>query len=214
MTSGPCRKLCDCRVEEYLQALASGAETPGGGSASALAGALGAAAGLMVTAFTADPAKFPAAAGEIPAMARALEGGRAKLRDAIDADAVAFGGFAKVYAMPKATPEEKAARAAKMQETLKAAMAVPLQVMETAAFCLEFVPRLAACGNQNLITDAGVAAVLLEAAARAARLNVMINLKFIKDEALKAGTRERVSALAARAAELAAETAAIVEEAL
>ncbi|MBP5233574.1 MAG: cyclodeaminase/cyclohydrolase family protein, partial [Planctomycetes bacterium] len=136
------------------------------------------------------------------------------LRDAIDADAAAFGGFAKVYAMPKTTPEEKAARAAKMQETLKAAMAVPLQVMETAAFCLEFVPRLAACGNTNLITDAGVAGVLLEAAARAARLNVLVNLKFIKDEGLQAATRARVAALADRAAALAAETAAIVEKSL
>lgn len=208
------RKLSEHSVEEYLAALASGAETPGGGSASALAGALGAAAGLMVTAFTADPAKFPAAATEIPAMARALAEGRARLSHAIDADAEAFGGFARVYAMPKSTAEEKAARAAKMQETLQAAMAVPLEVMETAAFCLEFVPRLAACGNPNLITDAGVAGVLLEAAARAARLNVLINLKFIKDEGLQAATRARVAALADRAAALAAETAAIVEKSL
>ena len=206
--------LVNLSVEEYLEALASGAETPGGGSASALAGALGAAAGLMVIRFSEDPGKFAGVADAVARINVVLNSGKTLLRRCIDADAEAFAGFKKVYAMPKTTPEEKAARTQAMQETLFAAMQAPLQVMKTAAACLEPLPELADVGNKNLITDTGTAAVLLEAAVRAARLNVLVNLKFLKDEDVKRETRATVDELSARAASLAAVVAGKMESAL
>lgn len=203
--------LRELSVVDYVDALGSDAETPGGGSASALAGALGTAAALMVNYFTVDNEKFSAGREEILQLIENLQDKKKKLLQGIDDDAAAFAGFGKVYAMPKNTPEEKAARTAAMQATLQAAMRVPLEIMETAVQGLEKLPRLCAIGNPNLITDTGVAAILLEAAVRAARVNVLINLKFIKDAALKENTARRVGELQARAAELCREVEKRVE---
>ena len=206
--------LRELSVVDYVDALGSGAETPGGGSASALAGALGTAAALMVNYFTVDNEKFSAGRDEILQLIENLQDKKEKLLQGIDDDAAAFAGFGKVYAMPKNTPEEKAARAAAMQATLQAAMRVPLEIMETAVAALEKLPRLCEIGNPNLITDTGVAATLLEAAVRAARVNVLINLKFIKDLSIKKNAAGRVRELTARAAEYARTVAENVEKAL
>ncbi|GHS91897.1 sugar ABC transporter substrate-binding protein [Planctomycetales bacterium] len=175
----------DQSITQYLDALASGVEVPGGGSAAALAGAVGAATAMMAANFSLDPKKFAAVSAEVRDLLAQLQRYRAAMRRAVDDDAVAFGKFRAVCALPKNTSEEKARRDAALQKALTAAMQPPWRVMNAATAALRLLPRLAAIGNENLCTDTGGGAILLEAAVRAARLNVLVNLRYLKDEAQK-----------------------------
>lgn len=201
-------------IEAYIQQAASGSETPGGGSVSALCGALASCMASMAAQFTAGKPKYAAFEEEIQNTLTTLATQRAILMKAVDGDAEAFDKIAAVYGMPKTTDGEKAARDAAMQAALQGGMAVPLEVMRACAAALACLPRLAEVGNKNLITDTGVAAILLDAACRAARLNVAINLKWMKDIALVEATRKEVDSLLERADRLSQETLLLVEQAL
>lgn len=187
-------------IRQYVDQAASNAETPGGGSVSGLVGALAACMGEMAANFTTGKKKFADVESRVLDILATLTPLRETMLKAMDDDAVAFAKFADVYAMPKDTEEDKSAREAAMQKALRGAMAVPLSVMLAAVKALEVLPELAKIGNPNLISDTGVAAILAEAATRAAYLNVMVNLKFIKDTDLVRDTRAEVEDLLARAA--------------
>ncbi|MDR0867407.1 MAG: cyclodeaminase/cyclohydrolase family protein [Planctomycetota bacterium] len=204
----------DQSITQYLDALASGVEVPGGGSAAALAGAVGAATAMMAANFSLDPKKFAAVSAEVCDLLAQLQKNGEAMRRAIDEDAVAFGKFNEVYALPKDTPEEKARRDAAMQETFAAAMQPPLRLMEAATEALQLLPRLAAIGNKNLITDTGGGAILLEAAVRAARLNVLVNLRYLKDETQKKHVAAQVEEWRQTAASMAAKVENWAEYAL
>lgn len=201
-------------IDAYIREAASGSETPGGGSVSALCGALASCMASMAAAFTAGKPKYAEVEDEIRSTLATLDAQRGILMKAVDGDAEAFHKITAVYGMPKATEEEKAARDAAMQEALQGGMAVPLDVMRACVEALVCLPRLAEVGNKNLITDTGVAAILLDAACRAARLNVAINLKWMKDAALVEATRNEVDSLLERADRLSQETLLLVEQAL
>ena len=201
-------------LQDYIEAASSGAEVPGGGSVSAVVAALGASMGEMVGNFTAGKKKYAPFEAEVQEILRELERIRGELLACVDLDAEAFLKFNDVYAMPKGTEEEKAARTEAMQACLLGAMQPPLLIMRLALTALQQLPVLAEKGNQNLITDAGVAAVALFAAIRSARYNVMINLKWLRDKEEVETRRGEVSAILAQAAEIAASVEALVEEAL
>ena len=129
-----------------------------------------------------------------------LHEGMKALLPLIDRDTRAFDAYLAAVGMPKDTPEEKAARHAAMQEGLKAAVQVPLEVMRTADRCWEAMAEMAAHGNPASRSDLEVGAKALEAGIWGAFRNVAINLPGIEDEPFRRATAEEAEALAARAA--------------
>ncbi len=183
-------------LQEYLDEAASNRPTPGGGSVSSLAAALGSTMASMAANFTVGRKKFSEVEPQVKELLARLDEARAKLLDAMQLDTEAYAAVGAAYSGPKTTDEEKAARREAIQKALKGAMEPPLASVRASLEALRATRGLLDVANPNLITDVGVAAVLLEAAARGAYLNVAINLKSIKDADLVEKTRaEAVSAL-------------------
>jgi formiminotetrahydrofolate cyclodeaminase len=168
-------------LKTYSDALASGGPTPGGGSAAALVGALGAALNSMVANFTVGREKFAAVDAQARDLLAESEHLRADLERLTQADTEAYAQVSAAYKMPRDTDEEKAARQDAIQEALKAAAQVPMEAVRACHRVLEIANELLAVGNPNLITDVGVAARFALAALECATLNAEINLIHIKD---------------------------------
>ena len=201
-------------LERYLHDAASGEPTPGGGSVAALAGALACTMAQMAANFTTGKKKYQAVEAEVQERLAGLQAARDELGALMQRDTEAYGQVSAAYGLPKDTPEQKQARTAAIQDALVVAMAAPLDAVRACARALEATARLADVANPNLISDVGVAAVLGEAALRAARLNVDVNLAYLKDDGLVAATRQETGQLAAKAAELAKQTMTKVNQAL
>lgn len=189
-------------LKKYLDEAASGASTPGGGSVAALAGALGAALTSMVCNFTVGKKKYKDVEAEVAQILSEAEDLRSKLLDLMVLDTEVYGQVSAAYGMPRGTPEEKEARSEAIQSALKAAMGAPLEAAICCHRILKLNEPLLEKGNQNLISDVGVAVLLAESAMRSAILNVEINLSYIKDEKLCHETREKLRPLIDEAAEL------------
>ena len=182
-------KLTDTTISAFTDLLGSDAPAPGGGSASALAGALGAALTTMVAALTVGKEKYQAHEAlmqEIIARGTKL---REQLTDVIDRDTEAFNGVTAVFSMPKETEEEKTARKAAMQTALKACTLTPYEMMECSLSALELTEQALGRSNTNAASDLGVAALMLKAAVQGAWLNILINIGGIRDEAFVAQYR-------------------------
>jgi len=186
-------------LRRYIEDASSNAPTPGGGSVSALAGALGSTMACMAANFTLGQKKFAAVEPRVAAILETLETGRDHLLQLMQDDTEAYGEVSAAYALPKDTAEQKEQRTETIQAALKTAMAVPLDTVRQCADLLASLPELAEIGNPNLISDVGVAAILLEAALRGAKLNVDINLAYMKDEELVASIRTEVQKLCEKA---------------
>ncbi|MEK7395632.1 MAG: cyclodeaminase/cyclohydrolase family protein [Candidatus Poribacteria bacterium] len=182
-------------LKKYLDETASGAPTPGGGSVASLAGALGAALTSMVCNFTVGKEKYKDVEAEVAKILSEAEELRAKLLDLMVEDTQVYSEVSKAYSMPRNTPEEKEARTQAIQKALRIAMQAPLET----AFCCYKIMKLNEplldIGNQNLISDVGVAVLLAESALRSAILNVEINLSYIKDEEFCNNTRENLKTI-------------------
>ncbi len=177
-------------VEDYLDAAASGTPTPGGGSASALVAALGATMASMTGNFTTGKKKFADVQAEVNELLESLSDARRRLADLAQKDTEAYGAVSEAFKLPRKTDEEKLAKRNAVAEACRGAMAVPLDTVRACREALVATRRMADLANPNLITDVGVAAILLEAAARGAALNVRVNLPSINDE----NTTEQVTA--------------------
>jgi len=188
-------KLTQQTVTEFLDALASNAPAPGGGSVAALSGALGAALLSMVCNLTLGKKKYAAVQDDITALVERTEALRHHLTGLLDADVEVFSGVSAAYKMPRDTPELKAARSAAIQDALKAATQVPLDVAKACVEVLELCTQTAEQGNQGAVSDAGVAVLMAEAGLRSAALNVIINIHAIKDEAFNAKVQGELDAL-------------------
>ena len=186
-------------VREYAASLASGEPTPGGGSAAALCGALGAALGEMAGNFTVGREKFAAVDAEVRAILERLESRRVALLDLTDADADAYAQVGAAYSLPRGSDAEKAARSAAIQEALKAAAQVPLAVTEACAAIIADLEELRLKANPNLLSDVAVSAEFALAALRCGMLNVDVNLAAIKDPEWVAEKREYIDGLLAGA---------------
>ena len=182
----------------FLEELSSKQAVPGGGGASALAGALGAALGSMVGNLTLGKKKYADVEVEILTLNERADPLREKLLSLADADAEAFLPLSEVYSMPKETPEEQAARAKAMESALDAACAVPMEIMEASCRVTELLEVYAEKGSTLAVSDAGVGAALCSAAIRGASLNVFINTKYMAD-------REKAAALETKAGAMLAE---------
>lgn len=169
-------------IAAYLNALASKQSTPGGGGAAALTGSQAAALLSMVINFTLGNKKYADVHAVMTGHLAASEQLRRQLLALADEDAVAFEAVSAVYAMPKETEVEKAARGDALQAALIGAARVPMATAERCLDVLRLAEPVAAQGNSNVVSDAATAIYLADAALRAAVVNVNINLKFIKDE--------------------------------
>lgn len=172
-------KLKDMTVASYLQILSSDAPAPGGGSASALSGAQGAALAAMAAGLTALSPKYDGEAAR-HIQARGLDQA-GKLREQVDRDTDAFHLVASAYQMPKGTDEEKQARSRAIQAGTLASTQAPLETMALSLEALKTARELLGGFNTNAASDLGVAALQLLAAVKGAWLNVLINTVSMKD---------------------------------
>lgn len=198
-------KLAEMQVTEFVNLMASDAPAPGGGSAAALEGALGAALTAMVCALTIGKKKYADVqdlAAESMEKANDL---KARFVDVMDRDTEAFNAVSAVFAMPKETDVEKAARKAAMQEALKGCTKTPFEMMQLACETLELTRSLVGRLNASAASDLGCSALSLRAAIQGAWLNVLINISGINDEAFAAEYRKNGEALLAKALPLADE---------
>ena len=196
-------KLAELKTSEFVDLLASDAPAPGGGSAAALEGALGAALTAMVCGLTVGKkkyAEFQELAEEAQKKATDL---KARFVDVMDRDTEAFNVVSAAFGMPKATDEEKAARSAAIQEGLKGCTKTPFEMMELAVETLELTASILGKSNDSAASDLGVSALSLRAAIQGAWLNVLINIGSLKDTALAEDYRAKGEALLAKALPLA-----------
>ena len=198
-------------VRDFAAALASGEPVPGGGGAAALAGALGAALAAMVCNFTIGRKRYQAIEPEMRALLSRADAIRAELLDLVDADAEAYGKVVEGQALPKDSPEQVVERDRHIQAALAESVRVPLRVAVLAADAVALCEPIAERGNQRLISDAGVAALLADAALRSAALNVRVNLGNLRDEKLVSESRAAIARLLASAAEVKPRVMALVE---
>lgn len=188
----------------FLDKLASRSPEPGGGSVSALVGALGAALVSMVGNLTLGKEKYADVQDQVEELLKASEKLRDELQGLIQKDTEVYADVSAAFKLPRETEEEKTERAARIQEALKVATEVPFEIAEK---CLE-VARLsetsAEIGNVGAVSDAGVAVLLAEAAAQSAALNVKINVNGIEDREFSQSRWDRIQ-------EILEETAALRE---
>jgi len=177
--------LINKKVSNFLDELASNSPTPGGGSVAALAGALGVALISMVGNLTVGKKKYEDVEEDIKKIIGSSEKLRYGLSQLIEEDVKVFNNFMATYKMPKETEDEKKVRAEKIQESLIKAAKVPLKVAYKCLDILSLSKEVAEKGNINVISDAGVAVLMAEAALKSAILNVKINLRMIKDEKVR-----------------------------
>jgi len=195
-------KLTDKTVTTFLDALASSAPAPGGGSVAALAGAMGSALVSMVCNLTLGKKRYADVQDDIRALVTQSEALRHELVNLLEADVQAYTGVSNAYKMPKETEEEKATRTAAIQEALKEATVVPMQVAEACCRALDLCTPAAEKGNVYAVSDAGVAALMAEAGLRSAALNIYINLNAIQDTSFCAEMGSKLDALLAGKPEL------------
>jgi formiminotetrahydrofolate cyclodeaminase len=187
-------------IEQFLDELASGAPTPGGGSAAALAGALGAALVAMVARLTIGRKNYADVESEFQALLPRADALRAELFALMQHDAEAYGRVMAAYQLPKETDAEKTARTAAIQHALQGAAETPLRVAVACAQVLALSEFACARGNKNAASDAGAGAVMAEAGLRTALLNVEINLGLIQDQTFVARMRAALEPLKRAAA--------------
>lgn len=176
-------ELKDLTVTGFCDITASDAPAPGGGSVSALAGTLAAALGEMVARLTVGKEKYAQVQPEMERLLEELPPVRQHLLEAIDRDSRAFDRYMAALTLPKGTPEEKETRKNAMQEGLKEAAQVPLEVARTAVSLFPALELVVTRGNSNAVTDGMVGTMLARTAVLGALFNVRVNLGSICDEA-------------------------------
>ena len=187
--------LTDGSVRALIDAFAAPAPTPGGGSASALAGAVGASLLLMVARMPRTKSGAETERATLDRWSSHLAAARERLTSLVDEDSAAYDALVAAFRLPKATDEDKAARKAAVQAATLRATEVPLAVMTACAGALEAAADVATYGNPNASSDVKVGVSLLLAGSDGAFENVTVNLPGLADE----GRRET---LGVRAAEL------------
>ncbi len=199
---------------EFIEALASKAPTPGGGGASAYAGALASALASMVGNLTVGKKKYAAVEERVQAELLALEATRLRLLELIDGDAAAFAPLAAAYGMARDTDEAAAAQRAALQVALVDACEVPLEIMRQCVQVIESCVFMAKHGSVLALSDAGAAVMLAKAALLSASLNVRINIGSMADKARAKAYRDQMEDLIAAGGTLADDVYAGVVERL
>lgn len=197
---------------DFLDALADGAPTPGGGSAAAHAGAMGAGLVAMVARLSIGKKKYAEVEDEMKVVLAEAEDLRAKLTAAVAEDAASFDGIMQAFKLPKESDEEKAARSQAIQDATLYATQVPLETATNAVRVMELALQVAKVGNSNAITDGASGAAMARAALTSAGYNVRINLSSLKDKAKAAKLMDALQALEAKADEVDDALRGVLEE--
>ena len=190
----------DQPITDFIDDVAQGSATPGGGAVAALAGATGAALEEMVCNLTVDKEGYEDVADELGDIADELTANRTRLLELADEDAAAFNEVMDAYQ----TPEDEG-RAEAIEEASKLAAEEPLETAEECLAILQHARTVTEKGNRNAVTDGGTGALLTHAGLQAALYNVTVNLGTIEDE-------EFVTDVGSRTAEIEAEAEAALDE--
>lgn len=201
----------DKSCAEFSAALASKAPVPGGGGASALVGALGAALGSMVANLTIGKKAYRDVEEDVKKVLEKTESIRQRMLNLVERDAEAFEPLARAYGIKAETPEEKARKEALMEEALKTACTVPMEIVREAASCLTLLEELGAKGSKLAVSDVAVGALFCKAALAGGRFNVIINTSMMKDRAYAEAVEAEVDQLVEQGSQLADRITAAVE---
>lgn len=189
----------EMKIQDFLEKLSSKEPVPGGGGASALAGALGNGLGQMVANLTIGKKRYAQVEDEIRGLLARLEQLQQELVRLADQDEEVFEPLSQAYSMPKSTEEERAVKEKVMEERLLAATLVPLDIMKKSSQMLDIMDVLAVKGSRMAVSDVGVGVQFVRTAVLGAVMNVYINTKSMKD-------RSRAQALNQEADQLLEET--------
>ena len=182
-------------LEDFLAALGADTPTPGGGTAAATAGAMGASLAEMVARLTLSKEKYAASHDAVRPILEAGQLAREEFVTLAREDSEAYDAVVAARRLPKDTDEQKAARENAIAVANRRATEVPMRTARAAARLLAALPELAEKGNPNAASDVGAAALLLDACAEGALLNVGINLSGIGDAALVAEMQRETAVL-------------------
>src|SRR5713101_6282837 len=188
-------------AQPFLEAVAAPSATPGGGSVSALAGALAASLGQMVAGLSRKKKAQSALVNQLSEAIDQLRRNAAELAEAIDRDAAAYDAVMAAYKLPQESAEEKRLRDKAIQRATRGAAEVPLQVAERSVALFERLGQLASIAAASMKSDLEVARLMAAAGARGALANVEINLDSIADAGYVASMRTKSAALRERLAE-------------
>ena len=186
-------------IETFLDELASSAATPGGGSAAAIMGAMGAALVSMVCNVTIGKKGYEAAESDINAIRGESERLRRRLTAMVAEDVAAFDALMAAYRLPKATDDEKAHRAQAIQQSMRGATQTPLECARACAEVIALARRASEQGYRGVISDGGVGVLAAFAGLRSAALNVLINVPTLKDRVFAEQATAEIQTLAAAA---------------
>jgi glutamate formiminotransferase / formiminotetrahydrofolate cyclodeaminase len=206
--------LAKMNLREFCNETLSDSPAPGGGSVAALMGALGASLGGMVANLSAGKRGWDDKLEYFSNWAVKAQQLKDGLLSLVDEDTSAFNKVMDAFALPKESAEEKAARAAAIEQATKYAAEVPLKVMETASKSYELLAEMAERGNPASVSDIGVGALATRACIEGAALNVKINLAQLKDEKFKAALAEKARNLCAGSVAKFKEISQVVESKL
>lgn len=184
--------LADKNLKEFLKETASNSPVPGGGSVAALSAGLAAALTAMVANLTIGKKGYEELEEEMTVIAKEAEKYKDLFIEYIDKDSDAFNQVMDAFKLPKETEEEKEIRKNKIQEALKNAALVPLEVARAASKIMDIIEKVVVKGNKNAVTDGAVAAMMARTATLSALYNVKINLGSIKDAEFVEKTQKEV----------------------
>ena len=182
-------------LSAFATALSSKAPVPGGGGASALIGAVGAALTGMVCSLTLGKQKYADVQADVARIQARAEALRLTLLSLIERDAEAFAPLAEAYGLPAVTDAEKAEKAAVMERALRLACSVPMEIMERCCEAAALAEEVARIGSAIALSDAGCAAACCRAALTGSALNVFINTKSMADRDAAAELNARADAM-------------------
>ncbi len=200
------------RLEQFLDALASDAPTPGGGTAAAMGGAMGAALAEMVAALTLSKEKYAASHEAMRAISEAARVARGEFVRLAAEDSEAYDAVVAARRLPKETDEQKSERARRISIANQHAAEVPMRTARAAVRLLLTLPELAQKGNPNAVSDVGAAALLLDACNESALLNVGINLSGIEDPTFVAEMQRETADLQEESQRLRSQVVALVRK--
>lgn len=206
------KSLLPLSVRQFVDELSTDSATPGGGSASALCGALSAALSTMVANLTVGKKGYEPHEAEMKRCALKGQAIKDELLRAVDLDSRAFDKVMEAYRLPKTTEDQITEKSLAVEEALKDATLVPFEVLQKCADLLDLAQTVALHGNRNSLSDAGVAGLTAQACAEGAYFNVRINLPNIRDQKFKTRIKKEATSLKRRISQAARAVKDIVEK--
>jgi methenyltetrahydrofolate cyclohydrolase len=192
----------DMTLTAFAETAASREPVPGGGSVSALAGALAASLAAMVAELTFNKEAFADRVPEMQGLRNTAVALQKELLDAVDRDAQSYRNVLLAFRQPRTTEEERRKRSEAIQAAFRHATEVPLQVAEAAMRVLELAGTAARRGNPDMRTDAGVGVLLARSAVLGSLMNAKINLTSLKDEDFAVETEHKIERLRQQAIQM------------